>query len=197
MEIFEFLVKTLGVVELWELRQEVRINLTKKGWDHLCKNILIFLTFIFTRYVTYKYRDCWITFKSTGDFESCGKKFIEFIMNWNSFWRNILIFYKTFYRNQKQHSELLLNSLHLNPELTVVYFILKKIFANHFWLQRMDFFKAFSKVASKYESCSINHIHITHCVSYESSHNCRIVQGILYLDGRNSQKYLHQTQANF
>ena len=27
--------------------------------------------------------------------------------------------------------------------------------------------------------------------------NVSLSQGLLYLDGRNSQKYLHQTQANF
>ena len=36
----------------------------------------------------------------------------------------------------------------------------------------------------------LRNLHLTFSV-------CTVDQGLLYLDGRNSQKYLHQTQANF
>ena len=43
---------------------------------------------------------------------------------------------------------------------------------------------------------SSKHMLLTYRVRF-SMYKCTLDQGLLYLDGRNSQKCLHQTQANF
>ena len=46
---------------------------------------------------------------------------------------------------------------------------------------------------------SNNNISVPVSTSVKLDMNCKYIfrQGLLYLDGRNSQKYLHQTQADF